>query len=341
MNLPGKINLGIFPTPVHKLENLSKKFGVNLWIKRDDLNGLGLGGNKIRKLEYLVKHALEKEDNTLVTVGSAQSNHARQTAAVAAKLGLDCHLILRKPEPDTFNGNLLLDALFGATIHWTDKENEYKEVMKVIGALKDCRGKKPYFIPVGGSNEYGLLGYVNAAQEIAEQEKHLGFNFDFIVFASSSGGTQAGLIAGKKFFNLKAEILGVEIDKNFYPEKSLKQHILTILDYAKQEFDWQMTFDENDVKLLSGYNSAGYGVLTELEKEAIYTMASSEGIVLDPVYTGRAFGALLDRLKNNSFKKGSSILFVHTGGTPANFAYADKLYQKPRPGEANKNLLND
>ncbi len=339
MRHPEKVELGFFPTPIHRLEKLSKKYPYNLFIKRDDLTGLAFGGNKTRKLEYLIADALDKGARAVITEGAAQSNHARQTAAAARKYGLEPHLILFKPEPREFDGNLLLDMFFGAKIHWTDKDSLYKERLNIMGVIRDCHGQDPYFIPMGGSNEIGLWGYIDAIDELKTQTELSGQKIDYIVFASSSGGTHAGMIIGKKLYDLEAQIIGIEIDKNMYPDKTVKQHIKTIINYARQEFDLPIDLNDQDITLISGYSEAGYGVVTDLEKNAIYTLAQEEGILLDPVYTGRAFGALLDLLGKVYFPKGSNILFWHTGGQPALFAYRNDLFTKHIPGKDNKDLV--
>ncbi len=339
MKHPDKVDLGYFPTPLHKLDNLSKKFPYNLYIKRDDLTGLAFGGNKTRKLEYLIAQALDQHAKAVVTIGAAQSNHARQTAAAAKKYGLDAHLILFKPEPGEYDGNLLLDMFFGAKVHWVDRNNLYKEQLRVIGALKDCYGQNPYFIPMGGSNEIGLWGYIDAIDEVKTQIEMQGLNIDYIVFASSSGGTHAGMIIGKKLFGLRAKLVGIEIDKQMYPDKTVEQHIRTIIKYATDEFDLPVILNGEDITLIKDYNEAGYGIVTDLEKNAIYTMAQTEGILLDPVYTGRAFGALLDLMEKRYFPEGSNILFWHTGGQPALFAYKDVLFEKPQPGKDNEGIV--
>ena len=339
MKHPEKVDLGFFPTPIHRLEKLSKKYPYNLFIKRDDLTGLAFGGNKTRKLEYLIADALDKGARTVITEGAAQSNHARQTAAAARKYGLEPHLILFKPDPEDYDGNLLIDMFFGAKVHWIDRKKLYEERIKIMGVIRDCHGQDPYFIPMGGSNEIGLWGYIDAIDELKTQIELSGQKIDYIVFASSSGGTQAGMIIGKKLYDLNAQIIGIEIDKHMYPDKSVHEHIKTIISYAIEDFDLPIDISDQDITLIHGYNDAGYGVVTDLEKNAICTMAQEEGILLDPVYTGRAFGALLDLLDKGYFPQGSNILFWDTGGQPALFAYRNDLFTKHIPGKDNKNLV--
>ncbi len=338
MNIP-KVNLGFYPTPIYKLEKISNELNQNIFIKRDDLTGIAFGGNKIRKLQYFIADAIEQEAKALVTVGAPQSNHVRQTIAAGIKFGFDVHVALYKPEQTQYQGNLLLDALMGAHIHWIDSKNYYEEIIKITGVLKDCHGKMPYFIPVGGSNEIGAWGYISAAEEIAEQQKKLGLEFDYIIIPSSSGGTQAGLIIGKKLHNLKAQIIGINIAKYAYADKTTLNSINTILHYFIEKHSIDYTFREQDIILIEKYNEPGYGILTNDEKKTIAELAKKEAIFLDPVYTARAFWALIDLTKNNFFKNKANILFIHTGGTPAIFAYANQLYNPPKPGEANKNIL--
>ena len=332
-----KVSLGFYPTPLHKLDNLSKKLGYELYIKRDDLTGLAFGGNKTRKLEYLIADALEHHAKAVVTEGAAQSNHVRQTAAAARKYGLDAHLLLWKPEPEHYNGNLLVDMLLGAKVHWINPQNAYKDRLKVLGALRDCYGMDPYYIPLGGSNEIGLLGYIDAIDELKTQMEYLQVKFDYIVFASSSGGTQAGMILGKKLYNVRAELIGIEIGK-MYQNKTLEQHIQIISNYAVEHFNLPARVEEDDITVIHEYSKPGYSVITDLERNAIYTLGQEEGIILDPVYTGRAFGGLLDLIEKGYFPKHSKILFWHTGGQPSNFAFAQQIFQKQEISKDNKYL---
>ncbi len=317
--------LGFFPTPIHKLNNLSKEFpDYNLFIKRDDQTGLAFGGNKTRKLEYLIREALEKSCDTVVTIGAAQSNHCRQTAAAAVVAGLECHLLLRGPEPDICNGNYLLDKMLGAHIHWFEADRQEESENRLLESLRK-EGKKPYLIPVGGSNSTGALGYVKAMEELKLQMEDR--EIDHIVFASCSGGTHAGMVLGKKIFNINSEIHGVSIEKDMTGGTPLRGSIIDIANEAAVLLDVNQRVKNEDVLLIDGYNDAGYGVVTSQEVNAISVLAKSEGIFLDPVYTGRAFAGMLDLLKKGYFQKGSKIMFWHTGGAPANFHYADQILE--------------
>jgi len=319
------IKLGFFPTPLHKLASLSNLFSdYNIYIKRDDQTGLALGGNKARKLEYLVKDTIDKGCDSLITYGAAQSNHCRQTAAAAAQAGLECHLLLRGKPTTEFNGNLLLDKILGANLYWTN-QSENELTLELLEERIKKIGKKPYVIPIGGSNEIGSIGYIRAILELKQQLFDETLDIDYIVFASCSGGTHAGMLVGKYLYNLQSEIYGISIAKDEIDHPSLSSHIIDIANKAASLLNLDKTFTQNDVILDGNYNNAGYGIVTQSEVDAINMMAQKEGIILDPVYTGRAFAGLLDCLKKRKFKIGSNILFWHTGGTPANFHYASQL----------------
>jgi len=316
-----KQSLGFFPTPLITLPALG---GPNILMKRDDNTGLALGGNKTRKLEFLMGDALAKGADTIITAGAEQSNHCRQTAAAAASLQLECHLLLGGKEPATSNGNLLLDQLFGCHIHWTGGNRKGEDIPSLVKELEN-KGKKPYIVPYGGSNEIGVLGFVNALKELDLQLNQTKESLTHIIFASSSGGTQAGLIFGKKYLNASFEIIGINIDKDELGEIPFKQKILDLSNKTAELVDSTHRFSSNDVTLNSDYIGEGYGVIGALEKEAISLTAQTEGILLDPVYTGRAMGGLIDMVRTRKFKKTDNVLFWHTGGAPALFAYSDNL----------------
>jgi D-cysteine desulfhydrase family pyridoxal phosphate-dependent enzyme len=317
--------LAQLPTPIEELKSLSRELGgPKLLIKRDDQTGLALGGNKTRKLEFLVGQALEQGADTLVTAGAAQSNHCRQTAASAAKAGLRCELLLNGTKPELPNGNLLLDELLGARIHWVQRfEREAK-----LGELSDQlleQGRKPYVIPVGGSNGVGATGYVLAMIELVVQLKGINRRVDHIVFASSSGGTQAGIVVGAKVTSFNGKLHGVSIDKDDDDGATYECELADIANEAAKYIGLNAQFAARDFNVEYGYLGGGYGVVSDLEREAIRLLASREGIVLDPVYTGRAMGALLDLIRKKAFRPDETILFWHTGGAPALFSYAKDL----------------
>jgi L-cysteate sulfo-lyase len=317
--------LAQLPTPIERLERLSRDLGgPELLIKRDDQTGLALGGNKTRKLEFLVGQALEQGADTLVTAGAAQSNHCRQTAAAAAKAGLKCELILSGKKPELPNGNLLLDELLGAKCHWIERPQLPVRLRELPEQLR-AQGRKPYVIGVGGSNGVGATGYVLAMMELTEQLRATQRRVDHILFASSSGGTQAGVVLGARVTEFTGQLHGVSIDKDDLKRGAYEEEVAQIATECAQYIGTDVQLAKQDIKITYGYTGEGYGVVSNLEREAIRLMAHSEGIILDPVYTGRAFGALVDLISKGVFKRGETVLFWHTGGAPALFAYAKEL----------------
>lgn len=320
-NLP-RFKLAEYPTPIHFLKTLTTAFdGPDIYMKRDDLISLGMGGNKVRKLEFLIGEALEHRKDTLVTAGGIQSNHCRLTAASARRAGLDCHLVLNGVPPDTPNGNLLLDNLFGAHIHYCDRKDRDSMLYQVADELAE-NGKKPYVIPVGGSNSTGSVGYVDAMFELEIQLKEMNLTPDAIVFASSSGGTQAGLTLGARITGFKGQVLGISIDQVKTGTASFLPVLARTVNETAKRIDSDIAMTESDFSLDCNYLGAGYAVPGGLEFGAIRDLARYEGILLGPVYTARAMGALLDMIQKNVFKKDQSVLFWHTGGTPELFAWA-------------------
>ena len=317
--------LGFFPTPLVELRKLSKKLnGPKIFMKRDDNTGLALGGNKTRKLEFILGDALAHGANTIVTAGAAQSNHCRQTAAAAASLGLECHLVLGGKEPAHVNGNLLLDKIFGCHIHWAGQNRKGEDIPTIVEHLKKD-GKKPYIVPYGGSNALGALAFVEAFVELQAQLKDLTLSFSHIVFASSSGGTHAGLMLGNKLFKSPCQIVGINIDKDEAGEASFHQTIVSLASSAARLIGEDCTFSDSDLTLNLDYVGEGYGVVGALENEAISMTAQTQGILLDPVYTGKAMGGLIDMIRAGQFKPSDRVLFWHTGGAPALFAYSSAL----------------
>lgn len=317
-----KIQLSFLPTPIEELSRLTPYLqGPTLLIKRDDQTGLAFGGNKTRKLEYLLTDALKHNADTLITAGAIQSNHCRLTAAAAAKLGLSCELLLKGEKPKISNGNLFLDYLFGANVQWTDDSISINALMNMSDQLKQ-QNKKPYVITVGGSNSIGALGYVNAMIELDQQIKKAGLNIDHIVFATCSGGTHAGLVVGAKLTNFKGIIHGIQIAKmDDFLLSPYEKHLANLANETAQLMNFEASFSENDFIVNPNYLGNGYAVITQNEKNAIDLMAKKEGILLDPVYSGRAFGGLIDLINKKIFKKNETVLFWHTGGQPALFAY--------------------
>lgn len=313
------------PTPVEKLERLSRELGgPELVIKRDDLTGLALGGNKTRKLEFLVGQALAQGADTLVTLGAAQSNHCRQTAAAAAKAGLKCELILNGKKPDVPNGNLLLNELLGATEHWIERPQRAVKMKSLEEELR-AAGRKPYLIPVGGSNGVGAVGYVVAMLELMAQLRASGQRVDHMVFGSSSGGTQAGMMLGARIAGFTGRVTGLSIDKNDPEHFEYETEVAQIANEGAQYIGSDVRLTRDEIEVVYGYKGEGYGVVGDLERDAIRLMARTEGIILDPVYAGRAFGALVDLIRKGWFQRGETVLFWHTGGAPALFAYSREL----------------
>ena len=320
-----RFRLAEFPTPIHFLEAFSNLCGgPDIYIKRDDLTSLGLGGNKTRKLEFLIGDALKQGKDTLVTAGGLQSNHCRLTAAAARKAGLSCHLVLNGDKPEQLNGNLLLDRLFGATVHYCERKDR-DTVLEQTGKALEAKGKKPYVIPVGGSNGVGSVGYVNAMVELMDQLKQMNIDPDAIVFATSSGGTQTGLTLGAKFTDFKGQVLGISIDQTKTGDEPFPPLLVEIANATAQRLRSSLRMTETDFPLNCNYLGKGYAVPGELEFTAIKQLAQLEGILLGPVYTARAMGGLMDLIEKKIFTKGQTILFWHTGGTPELFAWADQL----------------
>jgi D-cysteine desulfhydrase family pyridoxal phosphate-dependent enzyme len=315
-----RIRIAHLPTPVEAMPRLSAALGgPRLLVKRDDQTGLALGGNKTRKLEFSMAEAQAHGAHTLVTTGAAQSNHCRQTAALAARVGLDCILVLNGDPKAPASGNRLLDELFGAEIVWTTRPQREATLQAVFKEAWEA-GRRPYLIPLGASNAVGALGYAFAFDELMEQ----GVNPDWIVFASSSGGTQAGLVLGARRAGWKGKILGVSIDE---PLEELQRVVADIASEASERFGEKMTFKPGEILVNADYLGGGYGVLGQPEIEAIRLFAKTEGLLIDPVYTGRAAAGMIDLIRKGFFKKDEMVLFWHTGGAPALFAeqYASLL----------------
>ncbi len=326
-NLP-RFNLAEFPTPIQCLDVLTKKYnGPAIYMKRDDLTSLGMGGNKTRKLEFLIGEALELGKDTLVTAGGIQSNHCRLTAAAAKKAGLDCHLVLNGTEPKVPNGNLLLDKIFGAKIHFCDRKDREQMLFQVANKLAE-NDKNPYVIPIGGSNSIGSVGYVNAMLELKLQLKDLDFTPDAIVFATSSGGTQAGLTLGAKITGFKGDVLGISIDQIKTGSEPFPPILTKVANATAERIGSEIQLTESDFSLNCDYLGAGYAMPGDLEFNATKDLAHHEGILLGPVYTARAMGGLLDLIQKDYFTKDQTVLFWHTGGTPELFAWADQCSKK-------------
>jgi D-cysteine desulfhydrase family pyridoxal phosphate-dependent enzyme len=313
MNIIPRIRFAHLPTPIESLPRLEEALrGPHLLVKRDDQTGLAFGGNKTRKLEFLVAEAQAAGADTLITAGALQSNHCRQTAAAAARFGFDCTLVLVGEPPAQESANLLLDGLFGAQIVWTDKSHR-DQILQTTFDSAHKQGSRPYLVPYGGSNSTGALGYVYAMEEFVGQ----GIQADWIVFASSSGGTQSGLVVGARLFGFSGKILGISVDE---PQRDLQFHVAELASETSARLGPRIGFSPEEVLVNADYAAPGYGVLTGAERTAIQLFAKYEGLLLDPVYTGRVAAGLIDLIHKEFFKKGETVLFWHTGGQPALFA---------------------
>jgi D-cysteine desulfhydrase family pyridoxal phosphate-dependent enzyme len=320
MDLP-RLRFAHLPTPVETLSRLSEALGgARLLIKRDDQTGLAFGGNKTRKLEFLVAEARERSAKMLISGGALQSNHCRQTAAAAARFGFECILVLTGDKSQHASGNLLLDQLFGAEIVYVADRKDRDSVLQETFDRATNEGKKPYLVPYGGSNATGALGYAFAMKELIDQN----VSADWIVFASSSGGTHAGLLLGRRIFGFSGRVLGISVDES---EEWLKSEVSQLASATSEKVGERIEFTPADVLVNANYCGAGYGVVTEREREAIRLFASCEGLLLDPVYTGRAAAGMIDLIRTGFFKTNETVLFLHTGGQPALFAekYADEF----------------
>ena len=320
MNIP-RLNFAHLPTPVEAQPRLSQALGgPRLLIKRDDLTGLAFGGNKTRKLEFLLAEARDQGAQTLISAGALQSNHCRQTAAAAARFGFKCILVLTGEEPKQPSANLLLDSLFGAQIVNVANRKDRDRILQETFDRAGKEGMKPYLVPYGGSSATGALGYAFAMKELGEQK----VNPDWIVFATSSGGTHAGLLLGQRVFGYEGQVLGISVDES---EDWLKQHVSELASLASEKLGKRIEFTPGEVLANANYCSAGYGVLTDRDREAIHLFATYEGLLLDPVYTGRAAAGMIDLIRKGFFKRDETLLFLHTGGQPALFAdqYAKKM----------------
>lgn len=319
-----RIRLACLPTPLEELPRLTKALsGPRLYIKRDDQTGLAGGGNKARKLEFSVAEALRQGADTLVTLGGVQSNHCRQTAAAAARCGLRCIVVLRGHAPAASNGNLLLDYLLGAQVVFSGDRTREAVAEDVVREQR-ASGHRPHLIPLGASNEIGAVGFVAALEELDRQVKGQRLDVDRVVFGSSSYGTQAGLCVGAKAIGFAPQIAAIAIDSS---RTEVQAGVAALAEATSRRLDLTLTVAPDEVVAYDGYLGAGYAVMGEPEKEAISLVARTEGILLDPVYTGRAMAGLIDLIRKGEFGKDETIVFWHTGGSAALFAYADQLLE--------------
>jgi D-cysteine desulfhydrase family pyridoxal phosphate-dependent enzyme len=314
MNTIPRMHFAHLPTPIEELPRLTAALGgPRILVKRDDQTGLAFGGNKTRKLEFLVAEAREQGADVLISAGAIQSNHCRQTVAAAARFGFACTLVLTGERPSQPTANFLLDQLFGAEIITVSDRKDRDRVLQETFDKAVAAGKKPYLVPYGGSSVTGAMGYTFAMEELMRQN----VNPDWIVFGTSSGGTHAGIVLGQRLFGFKGRALGISIDESV---ADLKKNVSVLATRAGEKLGERIEFTGDDVLANDDYCQAGYGVFGEGEREAIKLFASTEGLLLDPVYTGRAAAGMIDLIRKGYFKKDETVLFWHTGGQPALFA---------------------
>ncbi len=319
-----RVRLGHLPTPLEPMDRLSEALGgPRFWIKRDDCTGLSSGGNKTRKLEFLMADALAREADSIITQGATQSNHARQTAAAAAKLGLDCHVLLedRTGSNDlqyTLNGNVLLDQLHGASIAKRPGGTDMQAEMEALAATLKAGGKRPYVIPGGGSNPIGALGYVNCAAELTGQAEEMGLTIDALVHATGSSGTQAGLVVGLAALDSDIALLGIGVraarDKQEAMVHELARRTMDLLGIGA-------AVPRTAIQANCDYVGPGYGLPTEGMRSAVKMLARLEGLLFDPVYSGKGIDGLIDLTRKGHFDGMENVVFLHTGGSAALFGY--------------------
>jgi len=308
------------------MKNLSKLLGgPNLWIKRDDCTGLAGGGNKTRKLEFLMGDAVALGADTILTQGATQSNHARQTAAIATKMGMECHLLLedrtgKKDVDYNYNGNVLMDQMYGASLSKYPSDTDMNKAMEALAETLRAGGKSPYIIPGGGSNPIGALGYVNAALELLTQANDSGLRIDRVVHATGSAGTQAGLVTGLVASNSQIPVLGISVRA---PRGAQEANVFSLAQSTAEHLGIPGVVKRENVVANGDYVGEGYGIPTESGIDAIKLFARHESILLDPVYSGKGAAGFIDLIRKGHFEKDENIVFLHTGGSQALFGYRE------------------
>ena len=324
-----RVKLAHLPTPLEKLPRLTEFLGgPTIYVKRDDCTGLASGGNKTRKLEFLMADAIAKKADTIITQGAVQSNHARQTAAAAAKLGMHCELLfeqrIEKPDEIYLNsGNVLLDHLFGAKISSYAKGTDMNEAMDQLAEKLSSTGARPYIIPGGGSNTIGALGYVNCALELLQQANDQSLQIDHIIHATGSAGTQAGLITGLKACHSGIPLLGIGVNAG----QTQQQHkVLQLAEQTAELIGAGGCVKAEDVIANCDYVGAGYGIVTDAMIEAVQLLATLEGLLFDPVYSGKGLAGMIDLIRKGFFNSNDNLVFIHTGGSAGLFAYQKQFH---------------
>ncbi|WP_407713763.1 D-cysteine desulfhydrase family protein [Comamonas testosteroni] len=316
--LPPRLGLGCFPTPLHHLANLSADLNIDLWIKRDDLTGLAAGGNKIRKLEYLLAEAKQQNATTVITAGAIQSNHVLQTIASAKRSGMRAIAVLQGIRPATSSGNLLLDELLGAEIEYLDSEKFVEDAPAYMARRQlelGEEGERVYIVPVGGSNALGAIGYVNCSRELAIQYQDRALTPpDFVVAATGSVGTYAGLVVGCAQHWPKTKVMGVVVTTNYFAQREL---VTNLVNQTARLARFNRQWSPDELLLTYNYIGPGYGIPSNAGNIALSRVAESEGILLDPTYTGKVFSGLIDSVKSGQIPLNSKVLFLHTGGSTA------------------------
>ena len=321
-----RVPLGFLPTPIERLDRLGAELGIDLSIKRDDFTGFGGGGNKVRKLEYLMADALEQGAKVLITTGGHQSNHARMTAAAARKFGMKPVLVLRGNRPQSYQGNLLLDHLLGAEIDFLDPDAYFTEIdprMQFHADQALARGERPYIIPLGGASALGAMGYVAAIREMAAQHAAGDRPAPHVIVAPvGTGGTLAGLVIGCAMFSPRTEVVGVAVTGSAVP---FSERIATMANAGAELLGLDRRWSPDEIRIENDYIGPGYAIPSEAGNAAIGKVARLEGVLLDPIYTGKAFAGLMDCVRRGVIPRESTVLFVHCGGSPALFPFADLL----------------
>ena len=326
-----RLRFAHLPTPLEPMTNLSRVLdGPNIWVKRDDCTGLAGGGNKTRKLEFLMADAEQQGADTIITQGAVQSNHARQTAAIAAKLGYECYLLLENrtgsDDPDFLaNGNVLLDDIYNARLSDFPAGTDMNQEMLGLAEELRAAGKKPYIVPGGGSNRIGALGYVNAAYELVGQCNDQGLKVDHIVHATGSTGTQAGLVTGLTAIHSGIELMGISVRG---PKEAQEENVYRLACETADFIGSSAALNRSDVVANSDYVGEGYGIPTDGMIEAVEMTARHESILLDPVYSGKGMAGLIDLVRQGFYRRGENIVFIHTGGAQALSGYRSLFGQR-------------
>lgn len=326
-----RISLGHLPTPLEPMDRLSEALGgPRIWVKRDDCTGLSSGGNKTRKLEYLMAEALQQKATCIITQGATQSNHARQTAAASARLGLPCHILLEDRTGSTqteynYNGNVLLDQLHGATIAKRPGGADMAAEMISLAEQLSTNGEQPYIIPGGGSNTTGALGYVNCAAELTEQAVQTGLKIDALVHATGSSGTQGGLVTGLCAIQSDIHLLGIGVRA---PQEKQEQMVHDLANSTMDRLGMGLVVPREAVRANCDYVGPGYGLPTDGMRAAVSMLARLEGLLFDPVYSGKGLDGLIDLVKKGYFDDMDNVVFLHTGGSAALFGYPE-IFELP------------